>query len=318
MAAQLIESTDIVECVNLPILIFGPPGVGKSSLAQTANKPLTLDFDKGIHRVENRRVALRFDTWSDAVAAAGAKGVFTYPAGHKYAGQPIDYQTLILDTGGKAIETMIPPILAESAKNGYAGNLTPQGWGVLGGRFTIWLKTVLSWGKDVVMICHEEEKTNASGASLFVPDLPGKMSWKAIHKDFDMIGRLYHIERRRVLDFRPYDTQVGKNAANFEQLAVDNLHAGEPFLADLIANAKKRIGQTAVASAAVAAAVEKWNAWIRTGPSLEAFNSGLADLSEMEGSAKKQAWLIVSRHAEVKGWKFDKATKSFVEKGSAV
>jgi hypothetical protein len=87
-------------------------------------------------------------------------------------------KTLVIDTGGRALDTMIPDVLRENAKNAYGGNLTPQGWGVLGSRFVTWMKTVRTLGKDVVMICHQESSKDDAGNLDVIPDLPGKMASK--------------------------------------------------------------------------------------------------------------------------------------------
>ena len=75
MTARLIEPTDPIDITFIPMLIYGPPGSSKTTLAQTADSPITLDFDNGIHRCANRKRAMRFDAWAECVDA-GAKGMF--------------------------------------------------------------------------------------------------------------------------------------------------------------------------------------------------------------------------------------------------
>ena len=51
---------------GLNILIYGDPGIGKTTLANTAPNPLVLDFDRGSHRASHRRGnVVQFDSWSD-------------------------------------------------------------------------------------------------------------------------------------------------------------------------------------------------------------------------------------------------------------
>ncbi len=298
MAIRVIEETDLIEVRFVPILIFGPPSCGKTSLAQTADNPFTLDFDDGIHRCQNRRRAAQFDTWADAIQA-GSDGLFA------------DCQTLVIDTGGRALDKMIPQILSENPKNGYNGNLSPQGWGVLGSRFTTWMKTVKSWTKDVVMVCHEAEAANAAGNAYFMPDLPGKMSWKEIHKSFDLIGRIRHEGKKRILEFSPTESSVGKNAAGWNQIELPDLHKHQTFLADLLKDAKSRIGKTAESSAAVAAKVKEWSDWLAKHLDLDNFNATLPDLAALSGSVKAQVWELVKRHAKTRGWTWDAAAKEY-------
>ena len=312
---RLIRPLDEIELATIPVLIYGGPGVGKTSLAQTAEIPFTLDFDDGIHRCANRREAMQFDNWPEVIKV-GEEGYHEH--GEEIIGPRFDpFKTLVIDTGGRALDRMVPFVLRQSGKNGYAGNLTPQGWGVLGSTFTNWMKVVRSWKKPVVMVCHQEESRNASDQPYYLPDLPGKMSYKEIHKSFDLIGRVYYEGRKRYLDFSPRDNAVGKNAAGFDLIEVPELPKHPNFLADILAEAKKKIGKTAVASAAAAKVVEKWEQWLATGPTLEVFNAKMADLSELTNGTKRQVWVLVSKHAERQLWVFSKAKAKFVSKEEA-
>jgi hypothetical protein len=300
LSARLIRPLDVIEVATLPVLIYGPPGLGKTSIAQTAEAPITLDFDKGIHRAANRRDAYQFDTWEDCLKS-GEDGDFQA------------YKDLVIDTGGRALKVMIPEILRENPKNGSRGNLSPQGWGVLGSRFTNWMLTVRSWNKNVVMVCHQAEDRNASDLAYFKPEFPGKMAYTEIHQSFDMIGRVYHDGRKRLLDFSPRDNQVGKNAAGFDVIEVPDLHRHPTFLADVILKAKLAIGKTAEASAATAATVAHWTTWLAKDHDLHAFNLHLDDIGQLTNGVKRQVWTLVQRHAEKRGWKFDKKAKVFVD-----
>lgn len=51
MALKLFKSTDQLPMKNLLVVIYGQPGVGKTSLAFTAENPVLLDFDRGVERV---------------------------------------------------------------------------------------------------------------------------------------------------------------------------------------------------------------------------------------------------------------------------
>lgn len=316
MSATFFDPTDSIPVTSIPMLIFGPPGSWKTTLAQTARKPLTLDFDKGIHRVMNRGPAKRFDVWQDMVDDGGPNGQFK-----DRDGKPIDYETLVVDTGGRALDTLVPAIIKESAKNSMGGGLSIQGWGVLGNRFTSWLKMVQSWGKQVVMICHQEEAKNAQGDPYFLPDLPGKMAYKEIHKAFDLIGRIGFDGNRRFIDFNPSDHSVAKNAAGWPRMELPDLLQNKTFLADLIDDAKKKIGALSEKSAEVAKAVEEWHQVLNPETvGLDQLNGDITERFKAIGKddpIRPQVWELIMSFADENGVEFDKKAKKFVEKAGA-
>lgn len=304
MPAQMIEPTDYVEVKNLPLLLYGPPGCGKTSIAQTSLRPLTLDFDKGIHRSFNRKRAMRFDTWGDCLAEQ-QKGTFA------------PYATLVLDTLGALLDAMAREIMQEGAKNAMGGGLSIQGWGVLGNRFGQWIRQLVAQGQDVVMVCHEEEEKDVAGNRYLRPAMPGKMAYTVVHRMVDLMGRVQFDGRARSLQFSPTELAVGKNAAGWDVLPVPQLENAPQFLAGLFEDAKGRIGRTAEASAAVARAVKDWTDALAQNPDLARLNKDLLSLSDLPATAKQQAWHLVQQYAESQKWTFDKASKAFVVKGAA-
>ena len=315
--AQLFDETDLIPCNFCPVLIFAGAGLRKTTLGQTADKPLTLDFDIGIHRCSYRKQALQFTSWADHIAAGGNDGHYFVTVKDPKSGNEvkriIDYNTLVVDTGGRALDLMIPGIIRESPKNGNpAGGLSPQGWGILGVRFTTWIKQIRAWGKGFVMLCHEEEDKNAAGNSFFKPDLPGKMSWKEVHKNFDMIGRIWKEGNKHYLNFSPTEFSVGKNAAGFDVIELPDQHDPN-FLASLILQAKERIGKTAEASALINQAVEKTVSFLDGKPAVQDFNKWLAEeLPKMTGAAKSQSWHLCQGYAKENSWAFDQQYKMFI------
>lgn len=301
MAAQLIEESDVVTVTALATVIFGPPGTGKTSLAQTADQPFTLDFDRGVHRSFNRKRAMRFDAWGDVLAADP----------HIRA-----CKTVVVDTIGRLLDVLSADIIAESAKNMQrGGGLSLQGFGILKARFAAWMNQLRLAGKDVVLVCHEKEEKDGDNR-IMRPDIQGG-SYTEVHKLTDLIGYLGmdHSGGRRTLDFNPSDRHIGKNACGWEPLAVPKLEENPTFLADLLADAKARIGKTAEASAAIARAVDEWDARLTGTQTLADLNDLLTspELKAVPKSAKSQVWAVFEQFADAKGWAFDKTAKHFVE-----
>src|ERR1700682_4168205 len=99
MSVKVIESTDPIEVTQLCVLVYGQPGSRKSSLAQTADEPMTLAFDPGIYRAFGRTRAALFETWSDVSAF-----------------DPGPSKTLVADTVGMLLDKLSAAIIADNPK----------------------------------------------------------------------------------------------------------------------------------------------------------------------------------------------------------
>lgn len=299
MAAQLITESDIIDVATLCVVIFGPPGVGKTAFCQTAIRPFTLDFDKGIHRAFNRKTAMRFDTWRDVETAT------------KEIGQ---CNTIVVDTAGRLLDLISADIIASNAKHGTAtGGLSLQGYGALKSRFSHWTNQLRLAGKDIVLICHEREDKDGDDR-IMRPDIQGG-SYTEVHKVSDLIGYLYRDRSgKRFLDFNPTDRHLGKNAAAWDVMEVPELRDHPTFLADLLADAKRRIGSTAEASALAAKTVASWQAKLDFKPGVKELNEFMAtpELKDMKKALKAQVWHLFESYAQGEGFLFDKTAKAFV------
>src|SRR4051812_14030410 len=129
MAARLILETDVIDVTCPPVLIYGDPGSGKTSLGFTADDALGLDFDGGSHRSAFRKKTLRFDCWDDVITTQNegvkdAKGNLVIPTN-------FGNHNIILDTVDTLLKFMGQALMAGNAKLGNrAGGLSQNGWGV--------------------------------------------------------------------------------------------------------------------------------------------------------------------------------------------
>ena len=110
---------------KIRILLAGYPGIGKTTLALSAPKPLLLDVDRGIDRV-----------------AAQYRTPFTQPKTYAELLEDLqpnnlkDFETLVIDTGGQLIKLMSAYVIKQNCKNGqYDGNLSLKGYGAVGREF---------------------------------------------------------------------------------------------------------------------------------------------------------------------------------------
>src|SRR6185436_2668694 len=144
MPLKITKATDPIEVKTLTTCIIGDPGLGKTSTAFTADKPLLLDFDHGAYRSKNRGDVVEVERWTDVTSIAQA--------------DLAAYRTLVVDTAGRALDCLAADIMDRDPKAGRGGSLTLQGYGALKGQFTAWLKLMRSFGLDVVLIAHIDEQ----------------------------------------------------------------------------------------------------------------------------------------------------------------
>jgi hypothetical protein len=90
MSLKITPPSEPIVTSNLIITLFGQPGIGKSTLAYSAPKPLLFDFDGGAQRAKGRKDTVRVHSWADVADVAQA--------------DIAPYDTIVLDTVGRALE----------------------------------------------------------------------------------------------------------------------------------------------------------------------------------------------------------------------
>lgn len=229
MPLKIVRAQDPITISRLKMVIYGQPGVSKSSVAFTAEAPLLLDFDGGAHRAPNRKDIVQIGQWSEAAAIT--------------AEDLAPYKTVIIDTAGRALDQLTTDIIAGNAKMGNGGALSIQGYGVLKSRFGAFLNLLNSFGKDVILVAHMEEKQRGDDVIERL-DVQGG-SKNEIYKSADAMGRLVIENGQRWLKFSPTDAAFGKNPGQLEPLLVPHFTKPEfaTFLASVIQTTKDRLNE---------------------------------------------------------------------------
>ena len=137
-----------VEEKKIRMLIAGYPGIGKSTLALSAPRPLHIDIDHGIDRIEPRYRA-------DYIQPASYDEVLADLVPANLA----DYDTLVFDTGGKLISLMSLWAIKKDPKYGQRdGSLSLKGYGFVGKEFTRLMDYCFyTLNKHIVMVFHAIE-----------------------------------------------------------------------------------------------------------------------------------------------------------------
>ena len=186
---------------KIKALIYGQAGTGKSTLALSAPKPLMLDFDGGIHRVNysHQGPTVQITSWEDCenVLKEDLK----------------EFESIVIDTGGKMLDYMAEYIIRKNSKMGRSnGALTLQGYGERKGMFRQFCRQALILNKHLIFVAHRDtQKINEDYR--YVP-LFGGSSYDDLVTDLDLVGYLEAVGKKRVITFDPSDRNDGKNTCN--------------------------------------------------------------------------------------------------------
>ena len=220
---------------NFSCLLVGPPGVGKTTAAMTAPKPiLFLDTDNKLHKMANAQALLESgDVMQWPIKSPlsemtltqlaridprpGTKLTQKRPKGYEELASMIDdlvidecfvnerkMATIVLDSYSSMWEHLKRLLLAA---NGIT-TMSPALYGTALTNFEILNNTLLRLPANIIFICHEKvDKDELTGKISYLPLIDGQMKDK-IGKDFEEV---YYMEKK-----------VIQGKATYEMLTVGN------------------------------------------------------------------------------------------------
>lgn len=218
----------------LNIIIQGSPGVGKSTLAQSAPKVLTFDFDNGMCRVKpQHRKDTSICTTFDEVKAdvAAAKG---------------NYETIVVDTGGALVDMMKQYIVdnPKDFKGGAkaTGGISLQGFGFVKQLWNDFNRDLRN-NFNVIYIFHESAERNGDDGTFYQIVVEGSTR-NTVYQSADLAARLFVSNGQRYLGFTPTEQYSAKACFGISGLVpVPELKDGEPndFLTKLFAKVRENL-----------------------------------------------------------------------------
>lgn len=294
MALKIVSHDTPITVERLNMVLYAPPGIGKTSLAFTADKPLLLDFDRGAHRAANRKDIVQVNAWEDIANITAA--------------DLAPYKTVIVDTAGRGLDVLSADIIRRNPKMGRGGALTLQGFGQLKAEFVAWLKMVNGFGKDVILIAHMDEQRNGDEIIERL-DVQGGSKGE-IYKAADAMGRIVIREGKRILLFSPTDAAFGKNPGQLEPLTIPHKDAPEfdGFLAGVISQIKDQLNSLTAEQQEAQAKLEKLRMSLADAEDAEAANGILASIKD---GTKAEKALLHDRATKL-GLVFDKKVGEYV------
>lgn len=295
---KVTRADEAIEVTTAKILLYGQPGIGKTSTAFTAKDVLLLDCDNGAYRSAFRKDAVEVSSWSD-IAEISEKDIE-------------EYSTIAIDTVGRLLDYLAAAIIEANPKMGFNGALSLQGYGQLKSQFASWIKRLTTMGKNIVMIAHDKEDKNGD-ETVVRPDIQGG-SMHEVFKLTDAVGYLYHNGKSPILDFNPTSKWLGKNVAKLDAIAVPDFNQNGSFLDETISQIVQAMNMMSAEGKMIADTVKAQREEISKIQTAEGLNEAIQTANALAKPAMVQVKKIILDHSKTLEVEFDKDKGAFVER----
>lgn len=147
---KIVKSTDPQQKPSIVMIVYGNGGVGKTTFASTAPKPLLVDCENGAKYFGLRGIEMdvaKVNTWSDM------EGLFDIAKSG-------EYETIVLDPIGELMEKLKRFMIAKGDKKLVMadGSPTIAGWGWLKDTMRSTIKILRDSNINLLIVAHVEEK----------------------------------------------------------------------------------------------------------------------------------------------------------------
>jgi len=298
---------------TVKMMLYGQAGFGKTTVALSAPRPLLLDFDNGVNRVNISHLdgvdIVQITSWQD-VQAVMQEDLSAY-------------QSIVVDTIGKMIDFII------IAK---CGTSQPriQDWGRINQEFKWFTRTLSSLNKHIIFVAHRDTRKEGE-ETVFIPALREK-NYNDIVTELDLLG---YMEMKNVngnitrsITFNPTNRNDGKNTCNLPGVmyvpTIINAQ-GQPTAANDFVN-KQIISRYTGMLEQKKALTQQYDtlineisdgvAQVTDAESAKYFADHINDYKHIGSSLQKARSLFSSRIKEL-GLEYDKETNSFVKTDAA-
>ncbi len=295
------------------MILYGSPGVGKTTLALSAPDPILIDFDRGMSRVrtQHRKTAIFCDTYEDVLSDLESPAMK-------------DFQTIVVDTGGSFITYLQDWAMRSDPKVNKQKNgaISLKGFGAVKqefNRFTGYVKDTLN--KNLIYVFHSMEQTDKDGnpqVRLMCEGAAKNIVWTPC----DFGGYVQMIGNQRVVCFTPEQEYFAKGCHGIKgQLIVPELGPNDEnnFISRLFDKAKANIAAEAEAYAPIKAQYEAVMETVRklleSVTDAESANKVSADiqaLAHASTSLKESSKMLKDKAASI-GLVYSKSAAGFIK-----
>jgi len=170
MPVQIVSTKEMTR-PSLVMCIYSMGGVGKTTLATTAPKPIFIDAENGTKALGARGIdvpVINVSSWLEVQESWKML-------------KDSEYETIVIDPIGNFLDLLIDQIKA-------GGDMNLKKWGEAKNKMKIFITTVKNSGKNVIFVAHEKEERDDDQV-LRRPRLDANL-WGELVNMCDVVGHL--------------------------------------------------------------------------------------------------------------------------------
>ena len=220
----IIKKSEVMPERPVIIVLYGTPGTGKTSLANTANNPILIDTDRGSDRASNRVDTLMASKWLDIENEKEAIKT---------------YDTVVVDTAKALLDDYLSDYVVTQNYKLKSNGL--KRFGEMAEKFKEFVNFLRQNQSDIIFVCHDKEQTEGDVIK-HSPECTGQ-SKDLLLRIADQVGYVTMVNGQRTIVFDPTDTTIGKNVAQIPPMRIPDVNSVEfpTCMAEIISKVKKSL-----------------------------------------------------------------------------
>ena len=236
----IIKKNDVMPERPVIIVLYGTPGTGKTSLANTSKNPILIDTDRGSDRASNRVDTLMASKWMDIENEKEAIKT---------------YDTVVIDTAKSLLDDYLSDYVVSQNYKLKTNGL--KRFGEMAEKFKEFVNFLRQNQSDIIFVCHDKEQAEGDIIK-HSPECTGQ-SKDLLLRIADQVGYITMVNGQRTVVFDPTDTTVGKNVAQIPPMPIPDVSSVnfQDCMATIITKVKTALVNKSEAQKEAQAALEE-------------------------------------------------------------